>query len=110
VEAIAELIVHTGEARVTDLAKILGVTHVTVSRTISRLQRQGYVRSEPYRSIFLTDSGSTLAKECKSRHETVTAMLRALGVKRETAEKDAEGIEHHVSDETLRAFQRFLNR
>jgi DtxR family manganese transport transcriptional regulator len=109
VEAIADLITLTGEARVVDLARTLGVTHVTVSRTITRLQRQGFVRSEPYRSIFLTESGAALARDCKSRHETVTAFLRALGVRRETAERDAEGIEHHVSDETLAAFLKFLN-
>lgn len=109
VEAIADLITLTGEARVVDLARTLGVTHVTVSRTITRLQRQGFVRSEPYRSIFLTESGAALARDCKSRHETVTAFLRALGVRRETAERDAEGIEHHVSDETLAAFLKFLH-
>ena len=60
VEIIAELIAATGEARVIDLARRLGVTHVTVARTIQRLQRAGLVTSLPYRSIFLTASGSKL--------------------------------------------------
>ena len=52
VEIIAELIAATGEARVIDVARRLGVTHVTVARTIQRLQRDGLVTSRPYRSIF----------------------------------------------------------
>ena len=67
VEAIADLVAETGEARVVDLAKRLGVTHVTVNRTIVRLQKTGFVTSLPYRAIFLTDSGRKLAAACKSR-------------------------------------------
>src|ERR1700730_12680887 len=67
-EAIADLIAETGEARVVDLAKRLGVTHVTVNRTIVRLQKAGFVTSQPYRAIFLTDKGRALAATCKSRH------------------------------------------
>src|SRR5947199_6848139 len=63
-EAIADLIAETGEARVVDLAKRLGVTHVTVNQTIARLQKAGYVTSQPYRAIFLTDSGRELAATC----------------------------------------------
>src|SRR5213082_4218278 len=67
VEAIADLVAETGEARVVDLAKRLGVTHVTVNRTIGRLQRAGFVTSQPYRAIFLTDQGRDLAATCKTR-------------------------------------------
>jgi len=108
VEAIAELIATRGEARATDLAKMLGVTHVTVIRTVERLQRNQLVTTEPYRSIFLSEAGRKLAVTAKARHETVTAFLKALGISSPTAEADAEGIEHHVSAETLTAFRRFL--
>lgn len=110
VEAIAELTERTGEARVTDLAQRLGVTHVTVNRTIARLQRGGYVTSQPYRAIFLTDIGKKLAVESKQRHEVVVQYLRSIGVPEHTAQLDAEGIEHHVSPETLTAFQRQLRK
>jgi DtxR family manganese transport transcriptional regulator len=108
VEAIADLSAELGEARVTDLARRLGVTHVTVNRTLVRLRKAGYVVSKPYRAIFLTDTGSKLAKECKQRHGTVVAFLRSLGVSEKTAEMDAEGIEHHVSSETLTALEKML--
>jgi DtxR family manganese transport transcriptional regulator len=110
VEAIADLSESLGEARVVDLARQLGVTHVTVNRTLSRLQQAGYVNTRPYRSIFLTDAGRRLAAECKRRHETVAAFLRSLGIPEKISEMDAEGIEHHVSPETLAAFERRLKR
>src|SRR3954468_10750593 len=106
VEAIADLFAEVGEARVVDLAKRLGVTHVTVNRTIARLQTAGLVTSQPYRAIFLTEKGRALAVACKSRHETVVDFLRGLGISERVAEMDAEGIEHHVSPETLTAFKR----
>ena len=92
VEAIADLVAETGEARVVDLAKRLGVTHVTVNRTIARLQKAGFVTSQPYRAIFLTDNGRQLAATTKSRHQTVVAFLRSLGIPERVAEMDAEGI------------------
>jgi DtxR family manganese transport transcriptional regulator len=107
-EAIADLVAETGEARVVDLAQRLGVTHVTVNRTITRLHKAGFVNSQPYRAIFLTDEGRALAAACKSRHQTVVAFLRSLGISERVAEMDAEGIEHHVSPETLAAFKHAL--
>jgi DtxR family manganese transport transcriptional regulator len=110
VEAIADLSASLGEARVTDLARRLGVTHVTVNRTLGRLQQAGFVQTRPYRAIFLTDNGKKLAEESKRRHETVAAFLRSLGVPEKVSELDAEGIEHHVSPETLAAFERMLKK
>src|SRR5215469_1818973 len=110
VEAIADLSATVGEARVTDLARRLGVTHVTVNRTLGRLQAAGYVNTKPYRAIFLTTAGQKLAMECKQRHETVVAFLLSLGIPKKVAELDAEGIEHHVSPETLVALERWLKK
>ncbi|MBX3356946.1 MAG: manganese-binding transcriptional regulator MntR [Phycisphaeraceae bacterium] len=109
-EAIADLISSRGEARVTDIAQLLGVSHVTVVRTIARLQRDGWVTAKPYRSIFLTDSGARLAEMARRRHGIVLSFLLSLGVSEAAALADAEGIEHHVSDETLAAFERFSRR
>ena len=108
VELIADLIEATGEARAVDLANRLGVTNATVANAVAKLQREGLVRSEPYRAIFLTQDGRDLAEHCRRRHRIVYGVLRALGVSDEVARVDAEGIEHHVSDETLAAFDRLL--
>ena len=109
-EMIAELIATTGEARVTDLARCLGVTHVTVNRTLQRLQRNGLVTTQPYRSVFLTPAGQKLSEDSRRRHEIVAEFLRSLGVPDVIADADAEGMEHHVSPETLRAFTRHLKK
>ncbi len=108
VEAIADLIEQTGEARAADLARKLGVSHVTVIRTVERLNSHGLVTTRPYRSIFLTQAGRDLAVQSRKRHEIVIRFLEALGVSPHVALADAEGIEHHVSEETLAAFQNFL--
>ncbi len=110
VELIADLIDATGEARAVDLAHRLGVTPATVNNTISRLQREGLVRSEPYRAIFLTDDGRALALSCRRRHRIVIDFLHAIGVGEATARQDAEGIEHHVSEETLAALEQVTAR
>jgi len=95
VEAIADLTASQGEARMTELA---------------RRRRAGYVNTQPYRAIFLTDAGRKLAEESKQRHETVLAFLQSLGIPERVAELDAEGIEHHVSPVTLAAFKNALRK
>jgi DtxR family transcriptional regulator, manganese transport regulator len=109
-ELISDLIGRHGEARVVDLARRLGVTHVTVNRAIKRLQRGGLVSTQPYRAIFLTPAGHRLALESRERHDLVVRFLVALGVPRAVAESDAEGIEHHVSRETLRSIRAHLEK
>lgn len=106
VELIGDLIAEVGEARLTDLAEHMGVTHATASKVVQRLQRDGLVQSRPYRSIFLTEAGERVAEESRRRHQVVIDFLRAIGIGERTAEMDSEGLEHHCSDETLAAFAR----
>jgi len=110
VELIADLIDERGEARGTDIAMRLGVANATVVKTLKRLQDQGLVSQEPYRAIFLTDDGMKMADDGRRKHRIVEDFLLALGVTADTARIDSEGIEHHVSNETLRAMARFLAR
>ena len=105
VELISDLIAVNGEARAVDLAERFGVSHATVNKTLARLQRDGLVITRPYRSIFLTDEGEAIAAEARRRHGIVLDFLRTIGVSPATAESDAEGMEHHVSDETLAVFE-----
>lgn len=105
VELIADLIDTQGEARVVDLATRFGVSHATVNKVILRLNREGLVSNKKYRSLFLTDEGRELAARCKERHQIVVDFLKSIGVPDDIAEMDAEGVEHHVSAETLKIFQ-----
>jgi len=107
-EMIADLIKENGEARAVDLAKHFGVTGPTVNSTIRRLVREELVESKPYRSIFLTEKGKLLADYCKKRHDIVFNFLIKIGVDIEVAKNDAEGLEHHVSKETLKVFENFI--
>ncbi|MBO0765484.1 MAG: manganese-binding transcriptional regulator MntR [Hyphomicrobiaceae bacterium] len=108
VELIADLLASSGEARPTDVARRLGVSHATAIKTIARLKREGLATGRPYRGVFLTDEGRRLATRVRTRHRLVVDVLRAMGVPAEAAEADAEGIEHHVSETTLKAFAEFL--
>jgi DtxR family transcriptional regulator, manganese transport regulator len=108
VELIADLLSSSGEARPTDVARRLGVSHATAIKTISRLKREGLATGRPYRGIFLTDDGHKLATRVRARHRLVVDVLLSIGVPAEAAEADAEGIEHYVSEATLKAFAEFV--
>ena len=110
VELIADLIDTIGEARAVDLAERLGVKNATVTKTLLRLQRKKLITSQPYRSIFLTDGGRELAERIRQRHKIVLTFLCAIGIRPEVAAIDAEGIEHHVSEDTLYVFERIINK
>lgn len=108
VELIADFIDAHGEARQVDIARRLGVAAPTVAKMFKRLGEEGLIMQRPYRGVFLTDAGRRLAERSRRRHQIVEAFLRALGVSPEVARNDAEGIEHHVSFETLQALERFV--
>ena len=105
VEAIADLVDAHGACRVTDLSERFGVSHVTVVRTVQRLEREGLVTTEPYQPLELTAMGQRLAKRCRDRHDIVYRFLLAIGLEERIAAIDSEGIEHHVSPETLERFR-----
>ena len=109
-ELIAELLNSKGEARIVDIASSMDIAQATANKTIQRLQKQGYIKREPYRSIFLTLKGQKIASPSKKRHNIVYTFLINLGIDVKTASADAEGIEHHVSEKTLKKMEKFNNR
>ena len=109
-EIIADLLNAKGEARIVDIADKLGIAQATANKTVQRLLGQGYVNKEPYRSIFLTLKGQKVASASKKRHIIVLTFLQNLGLDSKTAEADAEGIEHHVSDKTLKRMEQLNNK
>lgn len=110
VEAIDGLQAEAGKCRVVDLARRFDVSHVTVTKVIARLKREGLVTSQPYGPLELTASGRQLAAKSRRRHEIVYEFLRTIGVSEQTAAIDTEGIEHHVSRQTLECFRRLTEQ
>lgn len=107
VELISDLINEVGEARQVDMAARLGVSQPTVAKMLKRLSSVGLIEQIPWRGIFLTPEGEKLAQESRERHQIVENFLLAIGVSPEIARRDAEGMEHHVSEETLAMFLKF---
>tara|TARA_Y100000590_G_scaffold470003_1_gene661225 strand:+ start:122 stop:553 length:432 start_codon:yes stop_codon:yes gene_type:complete len=106
-ELIADLISLNGEARIVDIAKNLGISQATANKTVKRLKKQKYIKKDPYRSIFLTTIGKKIAIKSKKRHKIVYNFLINLGLSKNIAQLDSEGIEHHVSDFTLKKLENF---
>tara|TARA_B100000035_G_scaffold113803_1_gene96506 strand:- start:1245 stop:1643 length:399 start_codon:yes stop_codon:yes gene_type:complete len=107
VEAIQEISELKGDVKNADLAIHFGVSQATINKNLKRLISSKLATSEPYRSIFLTDEGKKLAAISKEKHNIVYQFLIKLGVSKKVAQYDSEGIEHHVSDETLKLMKNF---
>ena len=110
VEAVSDILHKHGECRVQHLADLMGVSHVTISRAVARLQQHRLVVTEPYKPIRLTARGERLAAESRRRHEIVLLFLQMLGVPDEDSQRDAEGIEHHVGKATLKCMQGYIDQ
>ena len=106
-ELISDLLNKNGEARIVDIANYLNIAQATANKTIKRLHSQGYIKKEPYRSIFLTFKGQKIASQSRRRHNIVYKFLINLGVNHKIAVADSEGIEHHVSKKTLDKMEKF---
>lgn len=109
-ELVLDLITECGEARVTELARRLGISHVTALRTVKRLTTAGLLVSGRRSPITLTPKGRRLALRARRKHQALVAFLQRLGVPLDIAESDAEGIEHHISGATLRAILRWMKK
>lgn len=107
-ELIADLICERGEARTCDIAHHMGISHVTALRTLQRLQGKGFVETSPHKPVVLTPKGKRLAAFCKRRHLLLLKFLKQIGVPECVAVVDVEGIEHHVSSQTLTALEKHL--
>ena len=100
-ERIHELIEEKGYARVVDIASSLDVKQASVTSMVQKLSELGYINYEKYRGLILTDKGREVARRIQRRHETLSRFFSLLGLDPKTQQADIEGIEHHLSPETL---------
>ncbi len=107
-ERIHELIEAKGYARVSDIADLLGLTRPTVTIMVQRLGKAGFIEYEKYRGLTLTRRGEEVARRIRTRHVLLTEFLGMLGLDRAVVSRDVEGIEHHISPETLEKLERLV--
>jgi Mn-dependent DtxR family transcriptional regulator len=100
-ERIYELIEEKGYARVVDIASSLGVKQASVTAMVQKLAEAGYLKYEKYRGLIMTDQGRQVARRVRDRHQTLSRFFSLLGLDAETQREDIEGIEHHLSAETV---------
>jgi Mn-dependent DtxR family transcriptional regulator len=108
-EQILDLINTKGYARVADIAQGLRISQASVTNMVQRLDAEGLLKYEKYRGLVLTTAGETLARNIMRRHQLLTDFLRALGVNEEVIYHDVEGMEHHISPQTLRSIEALLS-
>jgi len=107
-EVIYELITQKGYATTVDISDYLNVSSPSVTKMLQRLNESGHVNYERYRGISLTESGVAVAKNMHDRHGILADFLKMIGVDEDTANRDAEGIEHHLHPETLKRLEEFI--
>jgi len=107
-EQILDLINTKGYARVADIAQGLKISQASVTNMVQRLDAEGLLKYEKYRGLVLTTAGETLARNIMKRHQLLSDFLRMLGINEEVIYHDVEGMEHHISPQTLRAIEALL--
>jgi Mn-dependent DtxR family transcriptional regulator len=108
-EVIYELIEQKGYATTVDISNYLNVSSPSVTKMMQKLDETGYLKYERYRGIRLTKEGIIIAEGIRNRHGLLAEFFKMIGVKEESANKDAEGIEHHLHPETLKKLEEFIN-
>ena len=107
-EVIYELVQQKGYATTIDISQCLNVSSPSVTKMLQRLDESRYLDYEKYRGIRLTQQGTDVAKNIHKRHSLLAEFLKMIGVDKDTANRDAEGIEHHLHSETLKKLEEFV--
>lgn len=107
-ERIHDLIDSKGYARVADVAEGLQISQASVSNMMQRLDEKGLLNYEKYRGVTLTSAGEDLAKRITLRHSILEEFLSLIGIEKDIAYADTEGMEHHISSETLGAIEQIV--
>jgi Mn-dependent DtxR family transcriptional regulator len=107
-EKIYKLIDEKGYARVSDIAEGLEVHPSSVTKMIQKLDKDSYLVYEKYRGLILTSKGKKMGKRLVDRHQLLEEFLTVLGVNEENIYKDVEGIEHHLSWDSITCIETLL--
>lgn len=107
-EVIAELVEMKGYATTLDVSRYMNVSAPSVTKMLQRLDENGYLKYEKYHGINLTQKGANLADAIRQKHGILLEFFEILGIEHETANQDAEGIEHHLNPRTIKQLRKFI--
>ena len=107
-EVIGELVDMKGYATTLDISRYMNVSAPSVTKMLKRLDKNGYLYYEKYHGISLTPTGDQLAETIRQKHGTILEFFEILGIGRDIANQDAEGVEHHLNAKTLRQIRKFV--
>jgi len=108
-EAIWTICLRENVARVKDIAKCMAVTTPSVVSALNVLLEKNLIKHESYGYIELTDQGALKAKEVDEHHKLLFTLLNEIfGINAGIASKDACKIEHHLSKETVKRIEQFI--
>ena len=108
-EVISELVEQKGYATTLDISRYMNVSAPSVTKMLQRLDDGGYLEYEKYRGINLTSKGAQLAETIRQKHGILLEFFEILGIGHETANQDAEGIEHHLNPKTIKQLRKFIS-
>jgi DtxR family manganese transport transcriptional regulator len=109
-EVMYELIQKKGYATTVDIANYLLVSSPSVTKMVKRLDKMGYLIYEKYRGLQLTPEGIAVAKNIHKSHDLLVEFLKMIGIDEEIANRDAEGIEHHLHPQTMEKLEEFIEK
>ena len=88
----------------TTISKSLNIAPGSVTQMLKKLEKEGYVKYEPYKGVMLSFEGYKIAKKIKRKHRILEKFLTdVLNIKKENVHKQACDMEHSLSDEAERA-------
>lgn len=108
-EVVYELVGQKGYANTVDISNYLNVSSPSVTKMMQRLDEAGYLKYEKYRGIRLTEEGIRIAESIRNKHGLLAEFFKIIGVDEESANNDAEGIEHHLHPETIKKLKEFMS-
>ena len=107
-EIISELVGLKGYATTLDISRHMHVSPPSVTKMLQKLDKDGYLEYEKYHGINLTSKGNQVAEVIRQKHSTLLEIFEILGIKRDIANQDAEGMEHYLNPKTIKRLRKFL--
>lgn len=109
-ECIYKLEEKSRTARTSEIVKSLGVSPGTVTNTLRRLKRKGYIVHSPYKGVRLTEKGRKVAIGVIRRHRLSERLLTdLLNLEWEKSHDIACRLEHSISEEVAILLEKALN-